>query len=105
MYTDAHRSFLQYLTAKRLLTAPEVNAAYLKACDKYEGKTKHFYSLSFSLTFCIGNVDKRLAIRRSFKIEITRVKFLGMYQSFGMPKLQSFLGGFCCSQCSSLLKL
>ena len=38
MYTDAHRSFLQHLTAKRLLTAPEVTSAYLSACDKYEGR-------------------------------------------------------------------
>jgi len=36
MYTDAHRSFLQLLTAKRLLTAPQVNANYEAACAKHE---------------------------------------------------------------------
>ena len=38
MYTDAHRSFLQLLTAKRLLTAPQVNANYEAACAKHEGR-------------------------------------------------------------------
>lgn len=35
-YTDAHRSFLQLITAKRLLTAPQVTAAYELSCSKYE---------------------------------------------------------------------
>ncbi|KAF2352801.1 Non-structural maintenance of chromosomes element 1 [Trinorchestia longiramus] len=34
-YTDAHRSFLQLISARRLLTAPQVNAAYEAACAKY----------------------------------------------------------------------
>jgi len=36
MYTDAHRSFLQLITARRLLTAPQVNAAFEAACAKHE---------------------------------------------------------------------
>ncbi|XP_068238977.1 non-structural maintenance of chromosomes element 1 homolog [Palaemon carinicauda] len=34
-YGDAHRYFLQYITAKRILTASEVKSAYQFCCEKF----------------------------------------------------------------------
>jgi len=71
MYTDAHRSFLQRLTARRLLNANQVNNAFEEACSKHEVDIKSTGGLQqFVVAINVAISPLHLCIKKSVQEDL-----------------------------------